>query len=950
MVGKPTVHVLISYARDDTAAAIYLQGALERAGANVWLDLSSLSHRDPDWQKSIRKGIAKVQTLIYIASKEAKKSTNVRSEIIIAKDLKKPVICFWFRGAKWMDCATFEVAEASYIDGRRDRFPYGVAQLLAELGLETPTSGSAPRLPAIPLPSNREPGGNSKDQRSASSSTHPPAGRNLSSRGRLAGAQVEQALLDIRVLQTKERIREAIEKCEDLLARSVPRADILYNLGSLYQVAERWWDAINQYRVSLYDPQYAILSCYRLGQCFRMLGDTVNALKYFDDALAQINLTLLEESDADLLFQISYEAARAHRDSGDSDGAVEIFDELLKFLDERQWTKQMAAARQKRREALGKGWTHLLPPLPLNDSRPLTGSLQAWPIDTTDFFAGPGPKWGGADNLRNPSRSGVWPTPPEVPVVHGDTRRTPDEQRVPLDDENTDNNTRPIEIVRPTPVPPVKNVQQTPTKQTSARANDGPADLLEQVIKRILGPDQNFAANTEDMPLSQRKKVVQGVRRIARLIVDGELADACNECIDMITAAPHYLDLYAALAEIYVRQGNIEQATQQYIILAQRCLDDRQVDGAIDTYRRILQLNPTNLSYRTKLDDLLSQAARLKKSASRPSLSPEPIAEMNSSAVARECEQVQEPTLAPLSASDANNPDTSVQTTSPAGIASGEGKLLARSLVDADALPLWIFDDPQEEIQEAIRAMRQIRRRVSSGQLDAAGQLQDLAQLAQRFRAHAQLENAICVLREMVRLAPDDPSVHSELAYLYVRRGQFSEGGIELRVVVTLYEERSELAEAAQVYQRMAEIAWTERRHEDALKLQRQAIRYTPNDMTLRQTIVRYCLEIGQSGEAIEQQAFIARNYFADDKSREAVAALQLLITLDKMQIEAYDMLGHIYLKAAEYKQAEVVYRNLTSVDPNNSLARARLEELAAIRKESSEQTSTEKASEDEAI
>jgi Flp pilus assembly protein TadD len=76
----------------------------------------------------------------------------------------------------------------------------------------------------------------------------------------------------------------------------------------------------------------------------------------------------------------------------------------------------------------------------------------------------------------------------------------------------------------------------------------------------------------------------------------------------------------------------------------------------------------------------------------------------------------------------------------------------------------------------------------------------------------------------------------------------------------------------------------------------------------------------------------IARYYFASRQTKEAVAALQQLIGMDPHNYEAYDLLGQTYYSVGEYDQATRVYRNLAKVDPNSPMARARLQELQAVR------------------
>jgi tetratricopeptide (TPR) repeat protein len=224
---------------------------------------------------------------------------------------------------------------------------------------------------------------------------------------------------------------------------------------------------------------------------------------------------------------------------------------------------------------------------------------------------------------------------------------------------------------------------------------------------------------------------------------------------------------------------------------------------------------------------------------------------------------------------------------------------------------------------------------VSARQGDTPAMLQEYAQLVRHYRSNRQVESAVTVLREMARLAPDDPAVHSELADIQIQRGLLDDGISELRQLADIYMRRGQLRDVATVYQRGAEISWGVGNHDEALNLLRQAIQYATDDMQLRQTLVQYCLETNNPAsirEATEQQTVIARFYFASRQTKEAVAALQQLIAMDRNHYEAYDLLGQTYYSVGEYEQAARVYRNLAKVDPNNMMARTRLAELQSVR------------------
>src|SRR5437588_12270127 len=96
------------------------------------------------------------------------------------------------------------------------------------------------------------------------------------------------------------------------------------------------------------------------------------------------------------------------------------------------------------------------------------------------------------------------------------------------------------------------------------------------------------------------------MKDIQKYISYGLLSRATEECLRVIDMAPQYLDVHQVLCEIYVRQGKVEHAITKYAILADTYIVNGRLDDAIATYRRILQLEPNNLTYRMRLINLLS--------------------------------------------------------------------------------------------------------------------------------------------------------------------------------------------------------------------------------------------------------------------------------------------------------------------------------------------------------
>ena len=98
--------------------------------------------------------------------------------------------------------------------------------------------------------------------------------------------------------------------------------------------------------------------------------------------------------------------------------------------------------------------------------------------------------------------------------------------------------------------------------------------------------------------------------------------------------------------------------------------------------------------------------------------------------------------------------------------------------------------------------------------------------------------------------------------------------------------------------------------------------------MELLREVVSFCLQLSRtvdpsySKDAAKYQGIIARHYFDTQQVKESVAALQQLITIDRGNYEAYDLLGQTYQSVGEYEQASRVYRNLAKVAPKATLPR----------------------------
>src|SRR6266699_2107291 len=192
----------------------------------------------------------------------------------------------------------------------------------------------------------------------------------------------------------------------------------------------------------------------------------------------------------------------------------------------------------------------------------------------------------------------------------------------------------PLEPVQPAPAaePPVQNVpaqeqapmpveQEAPAKDQSILASPVPSTKvstgkLEDLLNQIAGTDgkenilqqvsESVLASTASLPENVRLQVVHSIKDIQRYIDHGLYTPATEECLRVIDLAPQYLDIHLVLCEIYIRQGKNDQAITKYAILIDTYMVNGHIDDAIATYRRILQLEPNNLTYRVRLINLLA--------------------------------------------------------------------------------------------------------------------------------------------------------------------------------------------------------------------------------------------------------------------------------------------------------------------------------------------------------
>jgi tetratricopeptide (TPR) repeat protein len=628
---------------------------------------------------------------------------------------------------------------------------------------------------------------------------------------------------------------------------------------------------------------------------------------------------------------------------------------------------------------------------------------------------------------------------------------------------------------------------------------------FEELLGQITGSQQSvnskaisetLIASTAYLPENVRMQVVSSMQDIQKYVNHGLLSTATDECLKVINIAPQYLDVHQVLCEIYVRQGNIEQAITKYAILVDTYIANGRIDDAIATYRRVLQLDSNNITYRMRLINLLSSqgnkedllrertlaaesylrlgymdramteleqalqenptnvptrlnyALALQKlgrtpqavaeyqrvlqidprnltalvrshvammtlqNTARPTLL-ETLARIrwqlrgegqkNADAVLREYNQALDShpnnadvhyalgsvyhqcgqydkaidsytlamrdssveILARVSAAQAllsqGKPEAAIQhleqalqivRRAPAAMdpptwaarprEEGEEHQAPEMEISSQLAKAYGRTGRNEQMQAILRQVKQVKpgqdevsstlAEISNRQRDVESTLSEYMDMVLYYRSNRQIDNALHALNEMVRLAPQDARAHEELAEIYIKRGQLEEGIAEMRLLADIQLRKNNLDQAGEALQRIGNIYAKMGNNEEALTSLFRASELNPNSVDLQREIVGFCLQLGRGNEAAHYQAQIARHYFETHQVKEAVAALQQLITIDRTNYEAYDMLGQTYQSVGEYEQASRVYRNLAKVNPGSSTARERLATLQELR------------------
>jgi len=107
-VKKRTGYFFISYSRKDYYFAESLAYSLKKNGVHIWMDTFDLE-AGGGWDRQLASAIESAEGVILVGSDSSYKSENVREELLLASELKKPIFIArfqWSRVPGWLQYAS----------------------------------------------------------------------------------------------------------------------------------------------------------------------------------------------------------------------------------------------------------------------------------------------------------------------------------------------------------------------------------------------------------------------------------------------------------------------------------------------------------------------------------------------------------------------------------------------------------------------------------------------------------------------------------------------------------------------------------------------------------------------------------------------------------------------------------------------------------------------------
>ncbi len=127
-----------------------------------------------------------------------------------------------------------------------------------------------------------------------------------------------------------------------------------------------------------------------------------------------------------------------------------------------------------------------------------------------------------------------------------------------------------------------------------------------EVRQRIAGvaDDGSMMSLAEFLETPETEVVITSLAMTSEYVKRNLLMTASEECLRAIQKAPSYLRLHVRLADILLKQGHTDRAITKYLYITKVYQMRNQPQEAVTIYEKILQLAPMDVTVRSKLIDL----------------------------------------------------------------------------------------------------------------------------------------------------------------------------------------------------------------------------------------------------------------------------------------------------------------------------------------------------------
>jgi tetratricopeptide (TPR) repeat protein len=144
-------------------------------------------------------------------------------------------------------------------------------------------------------------------------------------------------------------------------------------------------------------------------------------------------------------------------------------------------------------------------------------------------------------------------------------------------------------------------------------SSKGWQDKARQARERLNGMSEkgDTASLAELLAAPSANTILAAMSLSQEYMKRGALTAAAELCYEAIEVAPGYLPLHLRLAEIFAQGDRFEDAIAKYEAVADLCLVREEPRQAINVYKRILRLKPMDVVIRSRLIDLLISSGEI---------------------------------------------------------------------------------------------------------------------------------------------------------------------------------------------------------------------------------------------------------------------------------------------------------------------------------------------------